>query len=42
MSLLLFNLYVNDIVAYVSSFRIFQYADDIVLVSNHFNYDYAL
>ena len=42
LSPLLFNLYVNDIVASVSSCRVFQYADDTVVVSSHLNYDHAL
>lgn len=37
-----FNLYIKDIVVYVSSCAIFQYADDIVPVSSRLNFDHAL
>lgn len=42
LSPLLFNLYVNDISTRVSNCRIFQYADDTVLISRHLNYEKAL
>lgn len=42
LSPLLFNLYVNDISRAISNSHVFQYADDTLLVSKHFDYGVAL
>lgn len=42
LSPLLFNIYVNDISTRVSKCRLFQYADDTLLVSRHLNYYHAV
>lgn len=39
---LLFNLYVNDLAQSILHCRVFQYADDTLLVSRHANYDQAV
>lgn len=39
---LLFNLYVNDFSSAISECRVFQYADDTLMVSSHANYDVAI
>lgn len=42
LSPLLFNVYVNDMAGYVASSKLFQYADDTVIMSSHLNFDSAL
>lgn len=38
LSPLLFNLYVNDISTYISGAKVYQYADDTVIVTQHLNF----
>lgn len=42
LSPLLFNLFVNDISTKLTSCKIYQYADDTLLVSSHVNYHQAV
>lgn len=42
LSPLLFNLYVNDISTYISGPKLFQYADDTVIVTQHINFKDAV
>ena len=41
LSPLLFNLFVNDISTFLSQAKLYQYADDTVIVTRHINFEDA-